>query len=473
MRRWPAIAIGAVALVAAGALAAVLLADDRPPVRQPRWAQPPAVKVRTVDPPREPAHEGTSVLLVTWDTVRADHVSAYGYPRPTTPTFDALAAEGLLFERFIVPQATTLPTHISLFTGLHPEEHGVIANSSDGRRYVVPVDARSLAQHLSAHGYRTAGFVTSTPVKNGSGAERGFQDFGQPVTRDHRGGITVDAAMEWLTGVPEGVPFLLWVHLYDPHRPFVFPRGYERVLPGGKEAVKDWIVERHIPAEKKLLGQINRYDAEIRYVDDQTARLLRHLQTLGRDDDTAVVVVGDHGEGLMQHREPDHGGNWNEQLAAPLAMRVPGVEPRRVATLATAQDVVPTLAALVDWPDEEGLLAQMSGEDVLTAAADRMVISRRSNRQVRLRSDEGTVWTVNSPTHALVESFQGSVLFDLRTDPHQLRQVHDPEVAEALRAALREAQVRFDRRAHELGAGASEELAPGIREELEALGYAE
>lgn len=457
--------VGAGLIALVGLLAGILLV--RP------GSQPTPVVRLDLRPPPDVAGEGTSLLLVTWDTVRADRVSAYGHTVPTTPTFDAFAAQGVFFERFLVPQATTLPTHLSLFTGLHPEEHGVLANSTQGARYVVSPRIVPLAQHLGERGFHTAGFVSSTPLKPGSGAERGFQVYGHPSGAEHRGELTVDAAIGWLAEVPEGAPFMLWVHLVDPHFPWDTPPGWEGRLPAEPDP-EGWLTERGIDVAPRFLGRLQAYDAEIGYTDAQTGRLLAALHAEGRAGDTAVVIVGDHGEGLGQHDHKEHGGVWHEQLATVFALRVPGGPVERVAAPTTAEDLVPTLVPLVDWPDEAGLLAPMSGIDARTAPLDRTIVSRRSDREIRQQSVRTPAWSVSDGRTAVLGSDRGvQISYDLAVDPHQRTGVRDRAQGVAAYAVLASHRRRWAVKAAELGSGGEVELDAKTRQELEALGYVE
>jgi arylsulfatase A-like enzyme len=440
--------------------------------------------------PTGPPPEGDRILFVTWDTVRADHVSAYGYPRPTTPTFDALAAEGLLFERFIVPQSTTLPTHVSLFTGAHPDEHGVLANSASGRRrFVAPEQLPPLAQHLHEAGYWTAAFVSSTPLKDFSGIATGFQAWSQPEGRQRPGMRTTEEALSWLEEVPEDRPFLLWVHYYDPHHPYRMPPGYQGKVPD-VDAVDVLLEERGLltgeqEMDERVKGRIERYDAEIRYVDKQLADLLAALETRGFSDDTVVVVAGDHGEGLGQHDHLQHGLVWPEQTAAPLAIRAPGTAPRRVKTLTSAQDVLPTLASVADLPDEARLLAGASGRNVLDHPEGQEsvpILTRTSMRQLKeLKGhpahgggNHDMAWALHTDTEMLVYVPEGEhELYDTTTDPYATKNIagERPERVAELVKQIEALHEKHAARAAAIGAGRTEPLDDRTIEDLEALGY--
>ncbi len=447
----------------------------------------PTLQQKMQAPEGEPP-QGDRILFVTWDTVRADHVSAYGYPRPTTPTFDALAEDGLLFERFVVPQSTTLPTHVSLFTGAHPDEHGVLANSASGRRkFIAPDQLPPLAQHLHEAGYWTSAFVSSTPLKDFSGIATGFQAWSEPRNRQRLGLRTTTEAIAWLDEVPEDRPFLMWVHYYDPHAPYRTPPGYKGKVPQ-LEAVDDLLEQRGMltgdtEADEKVKSRIERYDAEIRYVDKQLDTLIGKLEERGFADDTVIVVAGDHGEGLGQHDHLQHGLVWPEQTAAPLVIRAPGTAPRRVNTLTTAQDVLPLLAAVADLPNEEQLLAGVSGRNVLEhpeGEPSTPVLTRTSMRQLNELKGHGggnhpMSWALHTDDEMFVYIPEGGThqLYDLTTDPHAQNDIASerPERVAELEKQIQALHEQHAARAAEIGAGRTEPLDDRTIEDLEALGY--
>lgn len=428
-----------------------------------------------------------NVVLLTLDTTRADHLSLYGYFRETSPHLDAFAREALVFERFIVPMATTLPTHISILTGTYPLEHGVLANSTpDGQRFIPSRHLQSFAALSQAAGYRTGAFVGAAPVKRGSGAELGFEHFNQPDARSRSATESTDAALEWLSGIGEA-PFFLWIHYYDPHFPFLPPEGFNGLFEED-DGLEQFMRERHIAATaaRPLFDRVddvprvtNRYDAEIRYMDSEISRVLDWLRSEDQWDETAVVIVGDHGEGLGQHGLAAHGASWNEQLHAPLIIRTPGCEPRRVSTLLSAHDVFPTLFGLVDLPQADAFLEQASGLDVLDPAfEERPVVSQDTGRE----PVEGASfrWALNSGPwkYFLIEHSDDRIeeeLYHLGDDPYELRNIADerPDELALLRDALQNELATFRERGRELLGGEPnlQTADPAVLEQLRALGY--
>jgi arylsulfatase A-like enzyme/Flp pilus assembly protein TadD len=228
-----------------------------------------------------------NVVLVTIDTLRADHVGAYGYSAGDTATLDRLAREGILLEDCVVQVPQTRPSHASLMTGRYPFEHGIRDNYSPPLAPSLP----TLASVLRTHGWDTAGFVGAYPVSRPSGLDQGFGAFDDPfaagddttkAARTERpASEVIDAALHWLA-MPRSRPFFAWVHLFDPHAP------YDPPAPYGQRFKK------------------SPYDAEVAYADAQLGRLLAWLDAKGLRGSTLVVATSDHGEGLGDHGEDEH-----------------------------------------------------------------------------------------------------------------------------------------------------------------------
>jgi arylsulfatase len=429
------------------------------------------------------------ILIVTLDTTRADHLGAWGYFRDTSPEIDALAREAIVFEAAYAPMATTLPTHVSVFTATDPLEHGVLANTTQGgRRFVAAPQLRPVAEIAAGAGYATAAFVSAAPLKRGSGVEAGFARFDEPAEKHRPAAATIDRAIEWLDA-NGGAPFFLWVHLYDAHWPYAAPSPYDRMY-ATDAALERWIAERRIPerALRPLVGTldearatINAYDGALRYQDAELGRLLRRLREIGRFDATAILLLGDHGEGLCQHGEPAHGSTWNEQLHAPLLMKVPGEPPRRIATPVSLVDALPTVLARLAVRGLALPAGQASGRDVLAAETrDGAILGQDTGRErgdvphrFALRAGRWKYFRIEDPGGGVRDS-----LYDLETDPFELEDVaaRHPERAAALRSAVEARTLALRERGEALRGGrapATRPLEPEIREQLEALGYAE
>lgn len=435
------------------------------------------------EPGRRAGEGPSSILLVTIDTLRADHVHAYGYARETTPHLDALARDGVLFETAYAPSSATGPSHATLFTARQPIGHGVV---HDG----IPLDASvpTLAGLLAARGHRTAAFVSSYPVSARFGFAQGFAHYddafapgggtmtskrralagGPEGALDRRASVTVDAVESWLARNADGTPMFLWVHLFDPHAPYSPPPPFDAQLASGSDDPR--------------ARAIDLYDGEIRYADEQLGRLVTAFERAAGSRRSLIVVTSDHGEGLWDHGYPGHNRDlWEEEVRVPLVLRwrdgiAGGV---RVAEPVHLIDVLPTLLAAAGAGAPPAgtagvdLLAALDGEGAL--AADRAIYLTRPYfgeraRRRRLRQ-EGWSFGIRRGDWKLIvaPSEERRDLFDLGDDPREKRDVADADPA---RAGELGAMIE-SWRASETAArgGALPEMPRDVRRKLRALGY--
>jgi arylsulfatase A-like enzyme len=326
------------------------------------------------------------VVVVTVDTLRADHVRAYGGPIPT-PAMDAIARRGALLLDAYTPTPTTAPAHASLWTGLHPWGHGATDNAVPLR-----ADVPTVAERARAAGLPTAAFVSSFILDARFGWSRGFERYHfEPTEPYHwrgrergrfwtRAGPTTDAALAWLGAHADG-GFLLWVHYFDPHAPYTAPAGFERP-PSERVALDGKTLPRGVATFAQLTDMIRGYRGDVAYADAQLGRLVDGLRALGLLDSTTLVVTSDHGEGLGDRGLLEHGENLHEELVrVPLLVQGPAIPPgRRLAGVAQLEDLAPTLLELLALPplsgaDGRSLLAWLRGD---TARSPRdTVLGRR------------------------------------------------------------------------------------------------
>jgi arylsulfatase len=418
------------------------------------------------------------------DTLRADHLGCYGYFRETSPTLDALAGESVVFEWCLSPIATTLPAHASLFTGTYPLEHGILANiRHGGSRFEPSPHLRSAAEFAREAGYRTAAFVSAAPVKRETGIAAGFETFDEPEGYDRPAGETNERVLAWLRE-RVATPFFLWVHYFDPHYRYEPPEPFDELF-RSDGALEAHLAERGFAeSSSNALGEsmtardaVNAYDGEVRYVDRELGRLLATLREQGLWQDTVLVLVGDHGEGLGQHAQLGHGCIYGEQLRVPAMIRAPGLPPRRVPWLVSLVDILPTALALIGSDIWNAFLEQGSGLDALdpSVARIRPLLAQRSMRESRAR--ECPPFALTTPEwKLLVEPGGGQKLFHRPTDPHELRDVSadHPSVVEELQGEL---QAEIDRQravGARLGEGrdaSAEAMSPELLEQLRSLGY--
>ncbi len=295
------------------------------------------------------------LLIYLVDTLRKDHLGCYGYPRPVSPRLDAFAESAVVFDNAIGQSSWTRASVASLFTGLWPRSHGAI-----GRRDRLAPEAATLAEALSAAGYRSAGFISNANVDRRLGFGQGFEEYS--AWRGGSNDINLPV-FRWLEGLDPEAPFFLYVHTKDPHDVYAPPEEFRRRLAPEAEA----FYREHIagkprrqawPSDPETIRHLLAlYDAEIAYNDSSFGDLLDFLEARGLLDSTLVVFLSDHGEEFFDHGGWNHGKNLHaETLDFPLVVKFPGQRaPRRVAAPVQHIDVLPTILEYLGLPAPPGV----------------------------------------------------------------------------------------------------------------------
>jgi arylsulfatase A-like enzyme/Tfp pilus assembly protein PilF len=290
------------------------------------------------------ARQGSNVLLVTIDTLRADRLGSYGYAQARTPILDGLAARGVRFADATAHAVLTYPSHVAILTGRYPGAFGARLNGMDP----LPASAATIAERFKVAGYRTGAAVGSVVVDRSTGLSQGFDEYDDRIRvapkdliskaeLQRTAGEVTAAARQWIAA--QKAPWFLWVHYYDPHLPYDAPATFAALSPGRP------------------------YDAEVAYTDSALGELLGAVDSRA----TAIAVTSDHGEALGDHGEPDHGFFlYDATLQVPLIIAAPGTAPRVVPEQVRSIDITPTLLELaglrVEGADGESLLPLMRGE---------------------------------------------------------------------------------------------------------------
>jgi arylsulfatase A-like enzyme/Tfp pilus assembly protein PilF len=396
----------------------------------------------------------SSVVVVTLDTTRADHLGCYGDKSIATPNLDALARSGARFANAFSPVPVTLPAHTALFTGSFPMATGV--HDFSGNK--LPPNAVTLAKVLHEHGYATAAFLGAAVLGARFGLNQGFDTYFDHFESNRldentmdlikrSGDQVVDNALDWLKTNPSR-PFFLWVHLYDAHYPYTPPE----------------------PFASRYAGRP--YDGEIAFVDSQLGRLFAFLKDLGVFQNAVVVVAGDHGEGLGEHGEKTHGFFiYNSTLHIPLIIRVPGTKATTIEKGASLVDVMPTILQALRLPIPDGVQGRSLLSDFLGKPS-----SATSNlyaecylpllhfgwSQLRGLQSEGLKY-IDAPRPEL---------YDTRTDPHETKNLYAGKqaMAEALKSQLQTVERRYSAVSGG-GAQATEAADPALADRLRSLGY--
>jgi arylsulfatase A-like enzyme len=445
-----------------------------------------------------PGPQRPNIVLVTIDTLRADHLAAYGYSRETMPNLSTWLHEAAVFEDAYSPIPLTDPSLASIMTALHPTRHGV----RHSNRELAP-EFTTLAQLLQARGYATAAFVSRNGLLRPKSLRRGF-DVANFVGGEHEGltgpraaaelwqrrapSVTT-SALEWLEAPPPR-PFFLWLHYYDPHA-YYDPRAPFRdafsaeLDPQPVEDMRAWWGR---PRDLGIMVAL--YDSEILTVDHHLARIVEALKRQGIWDSTLFVLTSDHGESLGEHGHLDH-GEWlyQEQVRVPLLFRFPGrVAPNvRIPDLVRLFDIAPTLLELIGarGPDVDDFVSGMDGVSLAPLFAGGRVAPQRiflesencpNPKQVNLAPGmvcdppgiEGKVRAVFDGRYKLIVTprvdGRATELYDLEHDPAE---TDDLSERQPQRVAELSAAIEAYWAGHAAGAVVDEEMA----ERLRALGY--
>ena len=413
------------------------------------------VLVWTLWPQAGGSRSDLNVVLITLDTLRADHLGAYGSKDVRTPNLDQLAREGVVFEQAMTTAPLTLPAHSSIMTGQFPPRHGVRDN---GGFFLGPGQV-TLAEVLSAQGFKTGATVGAFVLDSKWGLDQGFatyqDDFDLTNVRamslasvKRPGNEVVDLALKWMDTVGDQ-RFFSWIHMYDPHAPYESPEPYRSDYKG------------------------HPYRGAIAFTDAQVGRVLTYLKDRGLDDHTIVIVAGDHGEGLGEHGEETHGFFvYESSMHVPLIVRTPleGMSGRHVAQPVRTVDIMPTVLDLlrIQAPDTLAgvslapLLAGDSGEIPLDGYGEAMYPLHHYgwSELTAMRSDRYKFIDAPRPE-----------LYDLDRDPKELTNIF------AERRSVGDAMLRTLRgKKREMAAAApaaprNEDVDPETRARLAALGY--
>ena len=407
--------------------------------------------------------QGPSIALVTLDTLRRDHVGAYGSDRGLTPHLDALARDGIVHDLAYTTMPTTSPAHASLMTGLEPFQHGVRRN---GVALSPPLRPRVLAERLRGAGYATAAFVTTRLLDEPATGFQGFDRYVAPKEFLWSGSSAAAAALRWLDEEPRR-PFFLWLHIYDPHAPYGDADDKRRNFPVDP-GIYGFVDPAHF-ADDDRARMAALYAEGVRAADAALGELLAGLRA--HAPEPLILVVADHGESLDESLEArgyayDHGEFLEEQeIQIPLVISGPGVTPGRSSAVASIRDLYTTLleAAGVGDPEAESAgrrdLRRPSGESRFVAVERRSIGRAEVQRMGASRSEVLRL-------HALaVTDGSSTVTLDVAG------QVSSP--APSPPALLGEAHRRWSQIGAASHTAAPHRIDASTRDALRALGYAD
>jgi arylsulfatase A-like enzyme len=399
-----------------------------------------------------------NLLLVTIDTLRPDHLGAYGYTRPTSPRLDRFAESAVVFERAYGTSSWTLPSVASILTAEYPSGHRVRTQRSS-----LAPGFDTLVEHLAAEGFETGAVVSHVFFARRYGLDQGFDDYDDELVRNrvaesHRAvsspAVTAKG-LAWLATrrkAQDGRRWFLWLHYFDPHAEYI-------AHPGVSEAFGE--------------GPLNRYDGEIAFTDSHLGRIFDVLAEYELESDTVVIVASDHGEAFGEHLLAGHRLSlFDEELLVALLVRAPGIEPRRVPTPVSLVDVAPTALELLDVAP----LPVAAGVSLVPALHGEAVTRPPILAELRSALDWRRVdAVVDRDWKLLHHRVRGFSLFELANDPGEQRNVaaEFPAQVKRLRGTLRGLRSEAAKRGGAVEATPADPLDPDVRRQLEALGYAE
>ncbi|HEX9799653.1 MAG TPA: sulfatase [Thermoanaerobaculia bacterium] len=432
------------------------------------------------------------LVLVSLDTLRADHLDLYGYPRRTAPNLRRFAEEAIVFDRAYSQSPKTAPSHMTLLTGLYPAAHAV-RNLSDEPAVALSPSISTLAELLAAAGYETGAHTASGHVSRVLGFNRGFQQY-------FEGGgaksIFAHAAEIASRLSNDGSPSFVFAHTYQIHDPYVPPDrfqvfnspSYAGEIVGDRARLRalageDWSRQHEVywdrirgedPDDVQRLRDL--YDAAILYTDVQVGRLFARLRNAGLYEDALIIVLSDHGEEFREHGEFLHDSLYEEILHVPLIVRFPNGHGdawggRRIASPVRLVDVLPTVLDYLDLP----IPRHLQGESFLDLIADD---SPRRARPIfahwPLEQGSDPI-SIRLDSWKLIEDGRGSTpeLFDLAIDPGELdnRASERPEGVQRLRELRRRMLAESLALHAQHAAGNRVEISPELENQLRALGY--
>ncbi|HEX7139512.1 MAG TPA: sulfatase-like hydrolase/transferase [Vicinamibacterales bacterium] len=395
-----------------------------------------------------------NVLVITIDTLRADHLGCYGLQLARTPVIDDLARNGIRCSDAIAAAPITMPAHTSVFTGLFPPAHGVRDNGA----YALGSDATTLAERLHSAGYTTHAFVSALVLNRRYNLNQGFETYDDDLwaedepklfmIRERRAPKTADRFLAWFDGwkAKRDKPFFTWVHFFDPHQPY------------------------H-PEQQDLLVSPSPYDAEIAGVDRQIGRMVDALRKAGVLDDTLLVVTADHGESLGEHGEQTHAiFVYDATVHVPLILRAPWLfQPSTYTQPVRSVDIMPTILDALGLPEQK----RIDGTSLLAAFRGKAAAPSLPQYSESLLSEVGfgmaPLFSIRDGGYKYIRAPKPE-LYDLRKDPRELDNIFATDRRTAARLDGELTKLMDGSRSHAVKAAANP-MTKESEEALQALGY--
>ena len=400
---------------------------------------------------------------------------------------DSLAEKSVLFQNVLASISHTSPSHASIFTSLHPLQHKVLTNG-----WLLPESAFTMAEMFDELGYETAGFCSVEFLRR---MVQGFylveQVKYQEKAHYRQAHHTIRSALDWLKEKKPSDKFFLWIHLFDPHKPYYPPENVLEKLKfktrAEQEEFIEFLIQNHkLPADfyvdtSKLIEDYNNYDAEVLFVDRQIKRLFNHMEEKGFNSNTLWIITSDHGEGLGNHYFYDHSERiYREQIKVPLIFysndqRYAG---KRIDTLVRHVDILPTLSEMMDYPLDKkspfiqgiSLLPLLENPD-FQWPLEYAFYQRKIWDDNRPGMEPGELFAFQDLNFKYILHTEGKdEFFNLSEDPFEMNNIIDipSEEKEKIKSLLKQ---RIDYLAKHAIEGRTQKIDKKVREELKALGY--
>lgn len=416
-----------------------------------------------------------NIILLTIDTLRADHLHCYGYEYETSPHLDRFAAQSTLFEYTYTPIPKTSAAFCSMLTGLHPFIHKCAPN-----RGTVNKRLTTLAEALSTKGYQTEAVVANANLAKVFQFDQGFANYievwNEIETKEESAPFITGKVIDFLES-PQKKPFFIWANYIDPHTPYIPPTEHIQPRPPGRdirEVKPKLIAGMHREMNQK--GRFNEghftslYDGSIHYVDSQIGRILDHIEKSGLHENSIIIISADHGEDLGEHNFYfNHGPlTFNAASRVPLMIRWPGKQPRRVRRVVSIMDITPTLFDALDIPAPK---YPLQGRNLFTD---------RTQRRLKLFGQLGTFGMVAGHYHYIEVlpqlqrqlGLEPRYIFNILKDPYEKENLI-AEFSNLADSLSREYKAYFSRHGYmnTKNKAPAPELTEKEKRDLKTLGY--
>ena len=437
--------------------------------------------------PAASASKDFNIVLITIDTLRADHLSCYGYHRKTSPNIDKIAKKGIVFKNAIAPSSWTVPSMVSLFTSVYPINHGVVhgffENKKISNQELFSDELTTLTETLKTHGYTTFGVASNLHLDGRLGFARGFDYFKclPFLSAPHVNKIIYS----WKDNIKNSDKFFIWAHYVDPHHPY-YPKApwIEQYI--SKTSTQKLILSKKrryellqlIPMLKKdpqsLAYLIALYDSEINFVDSYIGKLIQKFEL---DKNTLIIITSDHGEEFLEHDQLDHGNNLHQEtIHIPLIIKLPYSTKKEMAEKhVTLLDIMPSILHILDINPPEQTIGKSFWEMEGIISWLKQISQRKGAPNYtfsELDRNNNISKTIMTQKWKYIFNYKNKTehLFNLKSDPLEKNDLADKNIKQ--RNKLREQFINWVSHSRKYPTKKKTiQILPQEKEKLKALGY--